>query len=103
MSKTIQEVVEIESLAMKAAGDYVVAKKITQGLSKKAHAGAMLHALTDNGLIEPDSDSQEMAYFILCALENGSQLRQQLEKAGKLGSKVSLADDYIMASAAPTA
>lgn len=98
MAKTIKEVEELEALAISAVGDYVKAKNITQGLSKKAHAGAMLHALTDLGLVEQDSDSQETAYFVLCALENGSQLRQQLEKAGKLGSKVSLADDYIMAA-----
>jgi len=106
MAKTNLEVVEIENLAIAAAGDYCKAKKITEGLTKKAHAGAMLHALLDAGLIiqtEGDDaetvaanlDIREKAFFALCALENGSQLRQTLEKKGVLGTKAAIATEYI--------
>jgi hypothetical protein len=106
MAKSNLEIVEIENLAVKAAGDYCRAKKITEGMTKKAHAGAMLHALMDAGLIVQTEGEEadvlaanlairEQVFFTLCALENCSQLRQTLEKAGVLGTKAAIATEYM--------
>ena len=92
MAKTEKEIEAIEELAFKAAQDYVKAKNITGGLTKKAHAGCMVNVLVDMGLL--DEAGKEEAFFALCKLENGSQLRQELEKAGTL-TKAALAQDYI--------
>lgn len=92
MAKTEAEIVAIETLAFKAAQDYVKARNITQGLNKKAHAGLMVNVLVDMGLL--DEAGKEEAFFALCKLENGSQLRQELEKAGTLSKSV-IAQEYI--------
>ena len=95
MAKSNQEVAELETLAIKSVGDYCKAKQITSGLTKKAHAGAMVHALVEMGVLEDSQEAKEIAFFVLCALENGSQLRQALEKAGILGVKAAIATEYI--------
>lgn len=89
---TNEQVVETQDLAFKAVGDYVKAKNIATGLTKQAHAGAMVHALVDAGVLS-DEDKFK-AWVILCRLENGSQLRQELEKANILGKSVSIASQY---------
>src|ERR1035437_4252613 len=86
-----KDIADLQSFAFKAVGDYVKSKGITRGLTKGAHAGAMVHALIDAGIL-PDNVAQE-AFTILCKLENGSQLRQELEKAGVLG-KEAMATEY---------
>ena len=95
MAKTNQEIEQVQTLAFKAVQDYCVEKQITEGLTKKAHAGAMMYALKELGVIEDTQDAKELAFFVLCKLENGSQLRQELEKAGTLGAKAAIAMEYL--------
>lgn len=87
-------ILEIQELAFKSVQDYCKAKGIERGLVKEQHAGMMVHALVEHGLIAEDVESRKTAFFILCRLENGSQLRQELEKAGTLSGKDALADKY---------
>lgn len=87
-------IMEIQNLAFEAAKDFCKNKGIERGLVKEQHAGIMVHALVEHGLLADDSESRKTAFFILCRLENGSQLRQELEKVGVLGGKDALADKY---------
>ncbi len=86
------DIADLSKLAFAAVGDYVKSKGITRGLSKGAHAGAMVHALIDSGILPEEVKAE--AFHILCRLENGSQLRQELEKAGVLG-KEAIATEYM--------
>ena len=95
MAKTNQEIEQVQTLAFKAVQDYCVEKGIKDGLTKKAHAGAVVHALKELGVIEDTLEARELAFFVLCKLENGSQLRQELEKAGTLGAKAAIAMEYL--------
>lgn len=87
-----EDIADISKLAFKAVEDYVKSKGITRGLTKGAHAGAMVHALIDSGILPEEVKAE--AFHILCRLENGSQLRQELEKSGALG-KEAIATEYM--------
>lgn len=97
---TDKEIAEVRVLAFSAAKDYIALKAIKSGLNKGQHSGMILHALVDAGLIscEDDgtvaNDTKQKAFAIISELENGSQVRQQLEKAGVLGSAVAIAQEY---------
>lgn len=81
--------------AVKAAGDYCKLKSISAGLTGKQHAGAMVHALCDAGLLAEEHKMH--AFAILAELENGSALRQKLEKASILNANKIAASiaDYV--------
>lgn len=91
---TPEWIADTQKLAFEATKDYVKAKKITRGLVKEQHAGLMVHALAELGLVNNDTESKATAFYALCKLENCSQVRQDLEKSGVLGKATELAAQY---------
>lgn len=96
-----QQMLEASENAVKAAGDYCIGMKIASGLTGKQHAGAIIHALVDAGLLLQEGDeanckSQRLhAWAIVNELENGSALRQKLEKAKVLGGPAAVSQEYV--------
>lgn len=88
-----QQMIEAAELAVKAAADYCKGRGIAAGLTGKQHAGAMVHALMDAGLV--NEEQKLHAFAILAEMENGSALRQKLEKLGALGKAATIAASYI--------
>tara|TARA_R110000868_G_scaffold160977_7_gene390834 strand:- start:83 stop:385 length:303 start_codon:yes stop_codon:yes gene_type:complete len=98
---TDKQVNEASENAVKAAGDFCKKFAITSGLTGKQHAGAMVHALVDHGLLqqlgteEENKAERQLAFVVLLALENGSALRQKLEKLEVLkAGAIAAASDY---------
>ena len=92
---TAEQILEIQDLAFGAAGDYCKAKNVRKGITKEVHAAIMVHALVELEIIPDDIGLRRKAFFTLCKLENGSQLRQDLEKAKVLGKTETLGDEYL--------
>jgi hypothetical protein len=93
------QVIEIRDNVWIATKEYVKTRKLTE-FTKLAHAGAMVNALLELGLLVEDIEGQmttkETAFHALCELENGSQVRQTLEKAGAMPKKATaLVDSYV--------
>lgn len=88
-----KEMLEAAEHAVSAAGDYCKKFGITAGLTGKQHAGAIVHALIDAGLVPEEQKLH--AWAIVNALENGSALRQKLEAAKVLGAATAVAATYI--------
>jgi len=83
---------QCRDLALKAAIAYVSRKGIKQGLTGKQHAGILVEWATESEGLSP---VERWAGFL--ELENGSALRQKLEKAGHLAkdATAAVANDYV--------
>jgi len=82
---------ECRELALKVATDYVSKKGIKSGLNGKQHAGILTAWAVESEGLAP---MERWAGFL--ELENGSALRQKLEKKGTLAKDAAaMAEDYI--------
>lgn len=88
-----KQMLEAAELAIKSCADYCKARGITSGLTGKQHAGMIVHSLMDAGIV--DEANKLEAFAIVAALENGSALRQKLEKEKVLGQAATVAQSYI--------
>lgn len=70
--------------ALNIAIDYVAEKKVTSGLTGKQHAGILVRAVEEVTGVEFTPDDRLKLFAAFVELENGSALRQKLEKLGKL-------------------
>lgn len=83
---------ECREAALKAAIAYITRKGIKQGLTGKQHAGVLVEWANESADLTP---VERWAGFL--ELENGSALRQKLEKKGTLAkdATASMAEDYV--------
>lgn len=97
-------IVEIRNAAKSAAGDYIKSR-LTK--SKEAspsvgtvHAGLMVHVMNEiDSLATTEENLDEVRFYALLEVENGSALRQTFEKSGILskstGKAAALANEYV--------
>lgn len=95
---TEQQIKDVQKTAIKAAGEWVKSKGITAGLTGDQHAGILVNAVKETGLELTTEDLLNL-FFTFKELENGSALRQKLEKGDYLkatvGKVASMAEQYI--------
>lgn len=88
---------ESRDAAIAAAQDLCKSKSITAGLTGLQHARILFHWVEEQGLLADASKEEKLTLlFGFCELENGSALRQKLEKKGTLAATskaASIVDD----------
>lgn len=82
---------EVRDAALKVAKEYVTRKGIKSGLNGKQHAGILTAWAVESEAMTPE---ERWGGFV--ELENGSALRQKLEKSGTLASEAkTIEGDYL--------